>query len=80
MLDKFAEEFGVSLKKAKQMVERALDMIFEEVKEKGKCFCGRKHYFKRVDKPARRFFNVQTKQLDTTEPTSYVMYRKQVTA
>lgn len=79
MIKKFAEEFGVTLEKARKMVSRLMDLVVEEASGKtGRCFVGRNHFFKRVDKAARNFFNVRTKQLDTTEPASYIVYRKKI--
>lgn len=78
MYKKFAEEFGVSLEKAKKMMVRVMDLITEKAIADGNCRCGKNHYFKRVDKAARNFFNVRTKQLATTEPASFVVYRKKV--
>ncbi len=79
MFKKFAAEFGVSQDTARKMVNRVMDLVVEEASGKtGRCFVGRNHFFKRVDKPARNFFNVHTKQLDTTKPTSFIVYRKKI--
>ena len=50
MFKAIAEKFEISQAKAKEIAEFILDTIVNEVTEKGRCFIGRNHYFKKVDR------------------------------
>lgn len=78
MFKKIAEKFGVTVKTAEEMVKYAMDLILDETADKGKCWVGRNHYFKKIDRKARPFHNIRTGQMDMTQPASYVVYKKQL--
>lgn len=78
MYEKLAEEFGLSQKKAREITARVLDLAVETAKEEGRVFCGRGNYFKRVDRQPRNYRNPRTGEIGTTEPVSYVVFRRKV--
>ena len=80
MFKAIAEKFEISQSKAKEIAEFILDTIVNEVTEKGRCFVGRNHYFKKVDRKPRRFHNLQTGQTDLTKEASFIVYKKPVAA
>lgn len=80
MFKKIAEEFDISVKKAKEMAIFIMDTIDKEVAEKGKLFVGRNHYFKVVKRAPRKFHNMQTKQIELTKGSTSIVYKQSIAA
>lgn len=77
LIDKVAENFGLTKSKADEIISVVIDSIHERTAKDGASRMG-KHIFKRITRKARTCRNPRTGETVNVPEKSFVVYRKAV--